>query len=77
MCITAVVSQAAVPVASAVGGAIAARAALNGKKSAGARPVIVAKVQDRRTPAPVLQTLDDDEYRTVQAPARLINHDRP
>jgi hypothetical protein len=63
MCITAVVSQAAVPVASAVGGAIAVRTALNSKKRGNvleARKAISVRADDR-SPQPVLQALDVED----------------
>lgn len=74
MCITAVVSQAAVPVASAVGGAIAAKAALldGKKKSVAAAQNLSARTLDRRSPGPVLQTIDHD---SVRAPVRAFRND--
>lgn len=72
MCITAVISQAAVPVASVVGGAIAAKAALlKGKQSSGGS--ITARVLDRNPSQPKIQSIDVDECGPVPAPGRSFN----
>lgn len=66
MCISAIVSQAAVPVASAVGGAIAAKAAV-GDKQRNSQKVISAKLVKRAPTKPVLQTIDADNLVGVKA----------
>lgn len=76
MCITAAISQAAVPVASAVGGAIAARTALNNKKSTERARAPVRITAERSTASPVLQSIESArKYHNIKAPARLKNHD--
>lgn len=72
MCIAAVVSQAAVPVASAVGGAIAAKAALVDGKKKNAVQTPSARTLDSRRQNPVLQTID---IGTSQASLRSFRDD--
>lgn len=55
-CVAAIASQAVVPVATAVGGALAAKSVIVKEKKVSAKPTAASQV---KRPSPVLETIDD------------------